>query len=174
MTRQYWANMALCIVLGALVIFAVTRFGSMLTPKGLLVTDPQPSHEAAEILEDVVLTKYKFDEDDKHMVEADFYIQNKSDESIKNINVMCEFYDHNGKYRGRDTWLLAETVPSMHVLKLSSPSKRYVQIRDTKQNCFITDFHVVQEPLFALERHMGGGHGEPAASGHGRQPSSGH
>lgn len=174
MTRQYWANMVFCIVVGALVIFSVTKIGSALTPKGLFASDPKPSPEAEKILKDVVLTKFQLGEGLNNMVEADFYIQNKTDNNIKNVNVLCEFFDEKGMYRDRETWILAETIPAMHVLKISSISKRYVNTGARALNCSITDFQLVRKPAFTLERHESKGHGESSVSGHGEQPPSGH
>ena len=174
MTRQYWANLALCIVLGALVIFAITRASSALTPKGLFMGDSQPSPEVQKMMQEVVLTKYQLSESQKNMVEADFYVQNKSAQAVKNIKVLCEFFDDNGQYKDRKIWLLAEKVPSMHSLKISSVSRRFVNTSAQALNCSITDFQVVKPPAFALERHAGGGHGEPSDSDHGEKHSSGH
>ena len=174
MTRQYWANLALCVVLGALVIFAITRVSSALTPKGLFMEEPKPSQVAKEMMQEVLLTKYQLSESQKNMVEADFYVQNKSAQTVKNIEVMCEFFDDNGQYKDRKAWVLAETVPPMHSLKLSSVSRRFVNTSAQALNCSIVDFQVAKPPAFVLERHVGGGHGEPSESGHGEQPAAGH
>ena len=174
MTRTYWANMALCIFIVALAIFSVSKVGSVLTPKGLFVTDPQPSHEAVKMLDDVVLTKYQLGESVKNKVEAVFYIQNKTDQDIKNINVLCEFFDEKGMYRDRKTWLLAETVPAMHVIKISSETRRFVNTGAQAMNCSIADFQVVKEPIFSLDRHEGSGHGQTSEGGQDAQPAQGH
>ena len=174
MTRQYWANLTLCIILGALVIFSITKVGSALTPKGLFMGDPEPSQEAQKMLQEVVLTKYQLSESQKNMVEADFYIQNKSAQSIKNIQILCEFFDGNGIYRDQKTWLLAETVPSMHALKISSVSKRFVNTTAQALKCSISDFQVVKKSAFSLERHVSSGHGQASESGHSSPPPAGH
>lgn len=174
MTREYWANFALCIVLGTLVIFAITKASSALTPKGLFVDDPKPSQTAQEMMQEVVLTKYQLSESQKNMVEADFYVQNKSAQSIKNIQILCEFFDSNGMYRDRKTWLLAETVPSMHALKISSVTKRFVNTGAEALNCNISDFQVVKKSAFSLERHVSKGHGQASEEGHGQKAPAGH
>jgi hypothetical protein len=174
MTRQYWANLALCIVLGALAIFFVTQVGSALTPKGLFVSEPKPSHEAEKMLQDVVLTKYQIGESLGKMVEADFYIQNNSGQSVKNVSVLCEFFDENGVYRDREIWKLAETISAQHQLKISSISRRFVNTGARALHCSITDFQLVKKPAFTLDRHVGGGHGQASETGSEAQPPAGH
>ena len=174
MTRQFWANLTLCIVLGALVIFSITQISSALTPKGLFMDDPQPSKEAEAMMQEVVLTQFRLGEDPNKMVKADFVIQNKSVQAIKNIKVLCEFFDAEGAYLDQELWLLAETVPSMNDLKASTISKRFVNTKAQALFCAIRDFQVVKEPAFKLERHVSSGHGEAAESDHGTPASAGH
>lgn len=174
MTRQYWANLALCIVLGALAIFGLTQVGSALTPKGLFVSEPKPSHEAEQMLHDVLLTKYQIGESLKNMVEADFYIQNNSAHSVKNVRVSCEFFDEKEMYKDRETWKLAETIPAQQHVKISSVSRRFVNTSAQALNCSITDFQLVKKPAFTLDRHVGGGHEKASEIGHETQPPAGH
>ena len=136
--------------------------------------DSKPSHETEALMQEVVLTKYQLSEGKKNMVEADFYVQNKSAQAVKNIEVLCEFFDDNGQYRDRKEWILAETVPSMHALKISSVSRRFVNTSAQALNCSIKDFQIVKPPAFVLERHVGGGHGESSESDHGEKPAAGH
>lgn len=174
MTRQYWANLVLCIVLAALAIFSVTQIGSALTPKGLFVCEPEPSQEAGKILPDVQLAKFQISEDMNNMVAADFLIRNNSDLSVKNITVLCEFMDENGMYRDRHVWKLAETIPAMHQAQLSSVSRRFVNSNARALQCGITDFQPVKKPFFTLDRHMGDGHDRAMEAGHGEQIPAGH
>ena len=86
---------------------------------------------------------------------------------MKKICVLCEFFDEDGMYRERQKWILTEIVPAMHDMKISTVSKRYVNTGARAMRCSITDFQLVKKPSFTLERHVGGGHGEASASGHG-------
>lgn len=174
MTRQYWANLALCLVLGALAIFSVTQFGSALTARGLFVSDPEPSPEAEKMLQDVVLKRYQITEGLEKMVEADFYIQNDSVQNVKNITVYCEFYDENGLYRDRQFWKLAETIPAKQAVKISLVDKRFINTGSRTLNCSITDLQVVTKPVFTLDRHAGGGHGQAVDPGGSAHPAAEH
>ncbi len=174
MTRQYWANLALCFFLGAFVLFFIARIGSVLTPKGLFVSEPKPSHAAEKLLKDVVLSRYQVGENLNNMIEADFLIQNNSSHSIKNVNVLCEFFDENGMYRDRKSWKLAETVPAQEQRIMSSVSRQFVNTSARALNCFITDFQLVEKPFFSLDRAVGGGHGPAATAGNGQDTASGH
>ncbi|MCL7487112.1 MAG: hypothetical protein M8357_02915 [Desulfobulbaceae bacterium] len=174
MTRQYWANLVLCIVLAALAIFSVTQVGSVLAPKGLFVCEPEPSQEAGKILHDIQLAKFQISEGMNNMVAADFLIRNNSDHSIKNITVLCEFMDENGIYRDRHVWNLAETIPAMHQAQLSSVSRRFVNSNARALQCGITDFQPVKRPFFTLDRHLDDGYGGTMETGHGEQIPTGH
>ncbi|HEB70249.1 MAG TPA: hypothetical protein ENI88_11615, partial [Desulfobulbus sp.] len=59
MGKKFWANLALCILIGGLFTFAVTSISSALTPKGLFVTEPKPSAEIAALMPEVQLVNYK-------------------------------------------------------------------------------------------------------------------
>ncbi len=174
MTRQYWANLALCILLGSLAIFSITQIGSALAPKGLFVSDHKPSHGTEGSNENVVLTRYQVGENGKNIVEADFHIENKLEKNIKNVRILCEFYDNKGRYRDRQKWILPETIPAMDDMRISSVSKRYVNTGARALSCSIIDYQLVKKPIVALERHVGEGHGEASGATHGDKPSAGH
>jgi hypothetical protein len=174
LTRQYFANLALCIILGALVIFSVTQVSSALTPKGLFICESRPSHDAEKMMQDLILARYQIGESSKNMVEAEFYIQNNSSQNVKNISVACDFFDENEKFRDRKSWKLAETIPAQNQLKIVSHSKRFVNTQARKLNCSITDFQLVKSSFFTLDRHVEEGHGKAAESGHGEQPPAAH
>lgn len=175
MTRQFWANLALCLFLGAVVILFIIKSGSALTSKGLFAGDPKPSHDAEEIFDDVELTGFMINKIPGKMVEANFYVQNKSDKNIKNVDILCEFYTENMDYRDQEKWILAETIPAMHELKISNVSRRFVNTTDAQiTKCFITDFQLAKKPAFTLDRHVSTGHGKQTDSGHGEKPSAAH
>lgn len=169
MSKQYWAKLALSLILGSLAIYAAANLGSALTPKGLLVTEPSPSAEAAPLLPQVVLARYEVGESLDRVVEANFYVENKSGKDVKNIGVMCEFFDKQGGYVDRERWLLAETVPAGQAVLLNQAARRFVNTGARAYNCRIADFQLVKEPFFALERVAVASHG----SGHGEAPRGG-
>jgi hypothetical protein len=178
MSKQFWANLALSVVLGSLAIFAAANFSSALTPKGLLVSEPQPSAEAAPLLPQVVLARYQVGESLDRVVEADFSIQNGSDRDVKNIDVFCEFFDERGGYVDRKKWTLFETIPAGQAVRLNQVARRFVSTRARALNCRIADFQLVKEPLFTLARvavagHAAGG-GEAPQGGHGQAAPAGH
>jgi len=175
MTRKYLANLALCIVLGALAIFSVTHVGSALTPKGLFVSEPEPSHEAEKMMQDVILAKYQIVKSVKNkMVEADFYIQNNSTLSVKNVNVSCDFFDENKKFKDKKVWKLAETIPGQNQVKITSVSKIYLNTNVKNSACLVTDFQLVKESVFTLNRHVEEGHGKTSETAPGEQPPAAH
>jgi len=173
MSRQFWANLAVCVVLGSLVIFAVSRMSSALTPKGLLVGEPQPSEGAAPLMPHVRLADYLIDETGDHVYEANFRIRNNSPRDVKNIRVLCEFLDGRKEYVDRKWWLLSETVPSGSEVGLTTVAKRFINTRARISDCRIADFQLVTEPLFTLDQAAATGHGGHDGEGHGPDPAHG-
>ncbi len=174
MGKDFWANLVLCFVLAVLLIFAVTHIGSALTPKGLLVNEPQPSAEAAPLLKDIEIAQYSINRNKDKKVAADFYIRNNSDQDVKNIHVFCEFFDENSVYLDREEWILSQTFPSGEEHKSASVLERFVNMKGIS-DCRIVDLQLAKDPGFKLNRSTGGhgeaeshdtGHDEPLSGGH--------
>ena len=173
MTKQFWANLALCLFLGALATFAVTRLHSALTPEGLLVSEPEPSAEAAPLLAKVLLTRYDVSQDADHLVQADFYVQNDTDRDIKDINVLCKFYNVRDGYMDRKWWTLDKTVPAGQKVKISSSTRSFINTRAQALNCRIADFQIAEKPFFTLNRSAVAEHGGSAEAGQGHTAPEG-
>lgn len=172
MTREYWANLILCGFLTVLVIFAVSRMGSVLTPKGLFIGTPEPSKEVAPLLKDITLTQFSFVQGEDHEVTADFYVRNNSSATVKNLNIMCEFYDENGSYLKREKWILYHSFPGGREVKFTSVSQRFIKVEGPVE-CQITDLQTAEEPFFKLHRPAAGGHGAEQSGAKGHQESHG-
>ncbi|BCO10091.1 hypothetical protein GF1_24670 [Desulfolithobacter dissulfuricans] len=168
MNKQFWANFALCVALLLLVITGVTRIGSALTPKGLLVSEPEPSAEAAPFMDKVTLVDYNLGEQQSNIVSAEFVLGNASEHDVRNIEILCEFFDRSGRYLDREPFLLSGILPAGKTMGHVSMTSRYVNSRAEALSCRLVDFELVTEPVFSLHRHEGG-HGEAAsgAAGHG-------
>ncbi|MFP7753578.1 hypothetical protein ACLG6S_02810 [Thermodesulfobacteriota bacterium B35] len=169
MDSKFWANVALCVVLGILVVLGLSRLSSALTPKGLFVEDPEPSAEAAPLMQQVTLLDYSLAEKPGQMVKARFTVQNESARDIRDLDILCEFYDRNGKYVDRKHWLLADTIPAGSRDSHSWLDRRFVNTRAGGVRCRIADFRVVGEPFFKLHRAEeghGGEHGMATDEGH--------
>jgi hypothetical protein len=167
MTKDFWANLALCVFLGMLVIFGVTKISSALTPKGLLVGEPRPSAEAVPLLPDVQLTRYQLGETLERVVEADFHVLNNSGHDVKNIRILCEFYDDENNFVDRKWWVLNEVVPSGEEVKISTADRRFVNTRSHSLSCEIADLQPVREPFFVLHRAAPKEHGSDEGAAHG-------
>lgn len=183
MSKQFWANLALSVVLGGLVIFAVANFSTAITARGLLVTEPEPSAAAAPLLPQVVLTRFEVGESLNRVVEANFYVQNKSDRDVKNIEVLCEILDARKNPVDREQWTLFETVPAGQSVRLSQVARRFVSTRARGLKCGIVDLQPAEKPFFSLARVAAAGHGTgqqatghdgAAADQHGQAMPAGH
>ena len=177
MGKKFWANIILCVFIGSVAGVVLANIPSALTPKGLLVSDPEPSPEAAPLMDKVLLADYALSEDPGHMVKGEFVVNNTSDKDIKNIDVLCEFFDEANNYLDREEWLLAGEVPAGKAMRHSSVARRFVNTASQGMKCRIVDFELVTPPAFALHRVEGGhgGHGgHAAAEGHGEGHGKGH
>jgi hypothetical protein len=174
MGKKFWANVILCVFIGGVLSVVLTNISSALTPKGLLVSDPEPSPEAAALMSKVVLADYSLSEDPGHMVKGEFVVNNGSGVDVKNIDVLCEFFDKNGTYLDREQWLLSGQVPAGKAMRHSSIARRFVNTATQSTKCRIIDFQVASAPFFELHRVEGGHGGHAAVKGHGNSHGEGH
>jgi len=166
MGKKFWANIILCVFIGSVASVVLANINSALKPKGLLVTDPEPSSDAAALIDKVILADYNLGENRDHMVEGQFIVRNMSDNGIKNIDVLCEFFDGAHKYLDREQWLLSGIVPAGKTIrKAPVTARRFIHTGSRAMQCRIVDFDVVQPSFFELHR-VEGGHGEAGAEGH--------
>eukprot|EP00362_Geleiidae_sp_MMETSP1317_P002514 CAMPEP_0201285470 /NCGR_PEP_ID=MMETSP1317-20130820/108864_1 /ASSEMBLY_ACC=CAM_ASM_000770 /TAXON_ID=187299 /ORGANISM="Undescribed Undescribed, Strain Undescribed" /LENGTH=123 /DNA_ID=CAMNT_0047610487 /DNA_START=181 /DNA_END=552 /DNA_ORIENTATION=+ len=121
------------------------------------------------------LTQFSIVRGQDRQVAADFYIQNNSDQDVKNINILCEFFDDNGSYLDREKWILYGTFSRGTEEKFTSVSDRYIHVKGPV-DCRITDLQPVKDPFFKLHRSTGGGHGEvdDGDAGHSGSHGGGH
>ena len=178
MGKKFWANIFLCLFIGGVASVVLANIPGALTPRGLLVSDPEPSVEAAPLMDKVRLADYALSENPGHMVKGEFVVNNGSDRDIKNIDVLCEFFDASGNYLDREQWLLAGEVPAGKAMRHSSVARRFVNTSSQSMKCRIVDFQLVTPPVFALHRveggHGGHGEGEGHGEGHGAAHGEGH
>lgn len=175
MNKEYWANLLLCCFLGGCLIFTVTKFGSAVTSKGLLVEEYQPSKEAVSFLKDVKLIQPDFEKKTSRQVNAIFSIQNNSDQDLKNITVLCDFFDEETKHNNREKWILHKTFLAGTEERVTTVSERYLDI-NAPVECRVADLEPVKKPLFQLHRSKGG-HGEQhggEAEGHAESHGNSH
>ena len=172
MGKKFWANIFLCVFIGIVLSLVLANIGSALTPKGVLAPDFKPSAEAAALLDKVVLADYTLSEDPGRMVSSEFIVTNTSGKDIKNVDILCEFFDGTGKYLDREEWLLSGTVPDGKTMRHNSAARRYVNTSSKNMKCNIVNFQVASAPFFQLHRVEGGhGEAEPAA-GHGEEATA--
>ena len=88
MGKKFWAKIILCVFIGGVASVVLARIPSALTPKGVLVSDPEPSAEAAPLMNKVRLADYSLSEDPGHMVKGEFVVNNSSEKDIENVDVL--------------------------------------------------------------------------------------
>ena len=109
-----------------------------------MVFDPVLS-EAAVFKDKVLFSAYNLSEDAGHVVKGEFLITNTSGEDILNVNVMCEFYDGQGKHPDREQWLLGDRIPAGQSISHASAERRFVNTASEGMKCRIVDFEVATQ-----------------------------
>ena len=148
MGKKFWANLTLCVVLGGLFVFAATNISSALTAKGLFSRNRHLPPRLQHCYPRCRLVNYNLSEDPNRMVQADFIVKNSSDQDVKNLNMLCEFYDPSGKFLDRKTWLLSGQVPAGKTMQHNSVSERFVNTRAKGLQCTLVDFDACRGSFF--------------------------
>ena len=86
MGKKFWANIILCVFIGGVASVVLANINSALKPKGLLVADPEPSADAAAIMDKVILADYNLAE------------------NPGNVTVQWDALGIKGLQRIRDVW----------------------------------------------------------------------
>ncbi len=171
MGKKFWANIFICVFIGVVLSLVLANIGSALTPKGVWAPDFEPSAEALPLMDKVVLSEYTLSEAPGQMVSGEFIVTNTSGQDVKNVDILCEFFDVSGKYLDQEQWLLAGTVPNGKTMSHKSVTRRFVNTGSKNMKCGITNFQVAGAPFFQLHR-VEGGHGEASVEdGHGEAPA---
>lgn len=165
MNSKFWGNVALSAVVFCLVAFAVTKISASSTGiSGVLLPEITISESAEELLHSVALVHSSVKVPRKgHMVEAAFSIENKGGNDIKNISVMCTLFDSAGKERGRNKWIVFETVKAQTLAPFIFVDKMFVSNSVVRSDCIIVDMQIAQAPM--VKAHVAAEHGA-SDSGH--------
>jgi hypothetical protein len=163
--KKSFANLALCALIGGLVIFALANIGSALTDKGLLIGEPVPSAEAAALLDKIVIIKQQIASAEDHKVYSFFQVENRSEVDVKNIKVLCEMVDEKGDYLEQKQWVLSPTLEAGTGRSFKpAPMKMFINSKAIGFRCRPVDLARARPPAFVLHRSDGGhdthdGHG---------------
>ncbi len=172
MKKEFWANVALCLVLGGMLVCALVNISSAVTKKGLLVKDPEPSAIMKELQDKVVLDWYVAGREPQssNNISSTFHVINSSDKDVKNISVYCEFYGETGNYLDQDLWLLSDVVSAGETKEYKASGKRYIHKKTKAIRCRLVDLKLAGYSFFTLNRGSSAGdHGAPEQGGHGKQ-----
>lgn len=110
MRCDFWANLALCLVLSALVVFALGHAGSALTERGLFVGKSEPAPAVAEAVGRMQMEVVAMESAAGGEVRAGFVLYNGGDQPVRDLEVRCEFFDAQQDYVGRQRWVLRQVV----------------------------------------------------------------
>ncbi len=141
MNMKKMANVILCLFLTIVFSGGVVGLRTALTPKGLFVKDNSHRGDGERRLSrDVQLKGYNLEQEPHKWVKAQFVVSNVSAEDVKNIMVVCEFYDPQAQYLDNEQWLLAGVVPADKTMENNSLKRKFIHTRATDFKCSITGY----------------------------------
>lgn len=177
MNMKNMANVLLCLFLGIAAAIGLVALSEGLTPKGLFVQEISDIEAGAVDPENqVVLLEYDLERKPRQMVQAHFVIQNGAETAIKNIQVVCDMYDLEQRYRDRDRWLLTGMVPVGEQRIFASVERRFIHTRAARLHCTVVGYDRVAafEKAGDHDHPSQGDHQEPKSSnGHSRDEDNG-
>ncbi len=170
MNGKFLGNIGLSVVIFGLVAFAVTKISASSTGMtGILLPEITVSESAEELLHSVslVASAVKVPKEG-HMVDASFAIENKGEHDIKNIAILCTLFDEAGLEKGRDKWVVYDTVKAQDKGHFTFYNKLFISNDIVRSSCQIVDMQIAKASK--VKAHAApAGHGAPASDdGHGK------
>ncbi len=159
MNGKFWGNIGLSAVILCLVAFAVTQISASQTGvTGVLLPEITVSESAEELLHAVTLAQAIVNVPEKgRMVDASFAIENKGGHDVKNIAIHCTLFDAAGLEKGRDKWVVYETVKSHDKGNFTFTDKMFISNAIVSSDCKIVDMQIAKAPK--VKAHAPAGHG---------------
>jgi len=170
MNGKFWGNIGLSAVVLCLVAFAVTKFNASSNGiAGVLLPEITVSDSAAELLHSVSLVQSNVKVAQKNeMVDASFTIENKGGDDVKNIAILCTLFDSAGVEKGRDKWVVYDTVKAHDKGSFTFYNKMFISNSIVRSDCQIVDMQVALAPKVKAHHAAAADHGAAAGdTGHG-------
>ena len=127
MSRKEWANIVLC-----LLVFGVAGYGIHLIAGASDIVDlfnpePKVSSVVADLGELVSLDSSEFEINGvSKQVKAGFRITNNSHGPVKDIVITCDLKDRKNELRGREKWVIYDTVAPLESAHFVLEDRRYI------------------------------------------------
>ncbi|OQX07093.1 MAG: hypothetical protein BWK76_25335 [Desulfobulbaceae bacterium A2] len=132
---NFWANLALCLVLAALGVFALARVGTALGERGLFAGPGEIAPAMAEVLSHMQMEMVSMESAAGGEVRAGFVVYNGGTELVRDLELLCEFFDGQETYVGRQRWTLRQEVQPGVVNFVESSARFFVPRRAEGVQC---------------------------------------
>ncbi|MCF8056326.1 MAG: hypothetical protein K9K37_06775 [Desulfocapsa sp.] len=161
MNGKFWGNVGLSVVILCLVAFAVTKISASSSGvTGLLLPEIKVAASTEELLHSVTLVRSAIKiQKGTQMVDASFAILNKGGHDVKNVSILCTLFDESNRERGRDKWVVFDTVKSQGHGMFTFSDKKFISDTVVRSECRIVDMQTVKAPLITVHRGTAG-HGD--------------
>ncbi|MEN8198716.1 MAG: hypothetical protein ABFR63_01455 [Thermodesulfobacteriota bacterium] len=175
MNGKFWANLGLSAVILSLVAFSVTKISASSGVEDLLRPEVKVSDSTEGLLHSVSLVRSAVKvHKGNNMVDASFGIANKGGHDVKNLSILCTLFDGEGKEKGRDKWVVFDTVKAQSQGMFTFSDKMFVSDNVVRSDCRIVDVQLVKPPSITVHR-AAAGHGDEhgGAGAHAAEPAHG-
>jgi len=168
MDGKFMGKIAISAVIFGVGAFVFQTFQDTPDMTSLLLPPVQPTVTAEKFADTVLLTGSEVAvQQEGHMARAGFAISNDSNQDVKNIEILCVLLDDTGTERGRDKWVIYDTVKAHSDEIFTYTTKMYVSDLATSSQCQIVDMEEATAPLIAVHRGGAAGHGDSHDGTHG-------
>ncbi|MBC8208758.1 MAG: hypothetical protein H8E79_06290 [Desulfobulbaceae bacterium] len=153
MNGKFWGNVALCAVVLAGGMVAVSKISASSGIIELLVPPVQLSEFMQENKDTIELggVRIRVREND-NLVDAVFAVDNRGEQDIRGIEILCSFYDADGTYQGRSKWATHDTVTAGNRGVFSFTTEQYMGKAVVSSDCQITGAEIAKAPLITVHR----------------------
>ncbi len=154
MNSKQWANAIVCLT--ALMIFAygVSRIAAAPDIAALLSPEVAVSKMAAARADTVILDGFELTVNQvTKRTKAVFRLTNKTKASVRDISILCDFYDDSGTSWGRGRWDIYDTLPAGRSETFVRADRRFISyhVRPEQSRCTIVNVHSLQKAAVSGE-----------------------
>lgn len=143
MRKEQGANVIVTLIVLIVFVYGVKRITEAPDLVSLLNPEVEISSEVDVLKDKVLLETFRLNINQAtKIVEATFELNNKSHNTLSDVTISCDFHDYNGKFWGRGSWKIYETLPPNYSNQYVLEDKRYIshRAREEQTSCKIVDF----------------------------------
>ena len=143
MRKKQWANVVITLMVLIVFVYGVKRIAEAPDFLSLFNPEVEISSEVEALKGEVLLETYRLSINQAtKIVKATFELNNKSNNTVSDVTISCDFHDNSGEFWGRGKWKIYETLRPTQSTHYMLKDKRYISHRaiEEQTSCKIVDF----------------------------------